>query len=384
MPAVPDERTGPAAEMSVLMIVEQLRRSAAGGIGTYVRGLLGGLDALGAAGETVPAVELVASRPSRRRPDPLADLGHPVHRASLPGPLLTRAWDHGLVRNRLAADVVHATSLATMEPGPSALVVTVHDLLWRQLPDAYPLRGRRWHEHTLARAVRRATRFIVPAEVVAGELLAAGAPEGSITVVPMGADHLAAPDHAAAGRLLARLGINGPFLLSVGTLEPRKNHERLLAAYRQARLRLPEEWPLLMVGPSGWGRRVKPEEGVVFAGLVTPGELAALYATARLLAYVPLVEGFGLPPVEAMNFGTPVVASPLPSTADAAFEVDPVSVESIAEGLVRVGTDDTVRERLVDFGTRRAAELRWSSIARRHLAVWESARLDRLAGAYRG
>ncbi len=271
-----------------------------------------------------------------------------------------------------------------MEPAASALVVTVHDLLWRQLPDAYPARGRRWHEQALARAVRRATRFIVANEVVAGELSAEGAPAGSITVIPMGVDHLPAPDHVAGTRLLARLGIASPFLLSVGTLEPRKNHERLLAAYRQARTRLPEPWPLLMVGPSGWGRRVKPEEGVVFAGLVSPGELAAFYCTARLLAYVPLVEGFGLPPVEAMNFGIPVVASPLPSTGGAAFEVDPGSVESIAEGIVKVGTDDALRARLVDLGARRAGELRWASIARRHLAVWDSALQDRWPGARRG
>jgi glycosyltransferase involved in cell wall biosynthesis len=371
-------------EMSVLMIVEQLRRSAAGGIGTYVRGLLGGLDDLAAEGETVPHIELVASRAPRGHSDPLAELGHPVHSEALPGPLLTRAWDRGLIRNRSASDILHATSLATMEPGTSALVVTVHDLLWRQLPDAYPARGRRWHEHALARAVRRATRFIVANEMVAGELLVEGAPPGSITVIPMGVDHLPPPDHDAATRLLARLGITGPFLLSVGTLEPRKNHERLLAAYRRVRTRLPEPWPLLMVGPSGWGRRVKPEEGVVFAGLVSPGELAAFYCSARLLAYVPLIEGFGLPPVEAMNCGIPVVASPLPSTGGAAFEVDPGSVESIAEGILQVATDDALRARLVGLGATRAAELRWASIARRHLAVWDAARQDRWSGADRG
>jgi glycosyltransferase involved in cell wall biosynthesis len=364
-------------DFSVLMIVEQLRRSAAGGIGTYVRGLLGGLDALADTGERVPRIELVASRAPWFRPDPLAELGHPVHPAFLPGPLLTRAWDRGLVRNRSKSDVVHATSLATMEPGRSSLVVTVHDLLWRQLPDAYPAHGRRWHDQSLARAIRRAKRFIVANEEVAGELSAEGAPIDSISVIPMGADHLPPPDHGAASRLLDRLGIVGPFLLSVGTLEPRKNHERLFLAYRQARTRLPEPWPLLMVGPSGWGRRAKPEEGVVFAGLVSPGELAAFYATARLLAYVPLVEGFGLPPVEAMNFGMPVVASPLPSTGGAAFEVDPTSVESITEGIVTVATDDGLRAQLVERGILRAAELRWASIARRHLAVWDSACPDR-------
>jgi glycosyltransferase involved in cell wall biosynthesis len=366
------------------MIVEQLRREAAGGIGTYVRGLLGGLAELSAAGEEVPDVGLVASRHRGRDPDPLTGLGYPVRAVPLPGPLLTRTWDHGVERHRGGEEVVHATSLATMDPGSAALVVTVHDLLWRQLPEAYPWRGRRWHERALARAVDRATRFVVPTELVAAELGEAGAPPGAITVVPMGADHLPPPDHEAAARLLARLEVAPPFLLSVGTLEPRKNHERLLAAYRRARARLPDPCPLLLVGPSGWGRRLRPQEGVVVAGLVTPDELAALYAAARLLAYVPLVEGFGLPPVEAMTFGLPVVASPLPSTAGAAFEVDPGSVESIADGIVQVATDDGLRARLVERGTRRAAELRWSSIARRHVAVWEAAHRQQTAGTGRG
>jgi glycosyltransferase involved in cell wall biosynthesis len=169
------------------------------------------------------------------------------------------------------------------------------------------------------------------------------------------------------------MGVNGPFLLSVGTLEPRKNQARLIEAYRRVRGSLPEPWPLVMVGPSGWGQRVRPEAGVVLAGMVSPSELSALYAMARLLAYVPLIEGFGIPPVEAMTFGAPVVASPLPSTAGAAFEVDPRDVESIAAALLRVATDEDERSRLQSLGLERSAELTWSAVARRHLDVWTEA-----------
>ncbi|MGH9096366.1 MAG: glycosyltransferase, partial [Acidimicrobiales bacterium] len=113
--------------------------------------------------------------------------------------------------------------------------------------------------------------------------------------------------------------------------------------------------------------------GVVLAGLVTPEELSALYSMTELLAYVPLIEGFGLPPVEAMVFGTPVVASPLPSTAGAAFEVDPRDIDSIAWGLLTVATDPTVRARLQIAGRHRAGDLKWSTIAGHHVSVWESA-----------
>ncbi len=357
----------------LLMMVEQLRRTAPGGIGTYIEGLLRGL------GEVEPAerpdLELMASRcPRRRTPDPLLSLGYPLRCSPLPGPGLTRAWDRGLLRAPGGFDVVHATSLSTVEPGSAALVATVHDLLWRRVPEAYPRRGRAWHEAALRRALRRADRFIVPAEVVADDLSQAGARRDAITVIPMGSDHLPAPDLAAATTLLARLGVTGPFLLSVGTLEPRKNQARLIEAYGRIRRLLPEPWPLVLVGPSGWGERLRPAAGVVLAGLVSPTELSALYGMARLLAYVPYIEGFGLPPVEAMAFGAPVVASRrLPSTVGAAFEVDPHDVESIADGLLVVATDGRERSRLQSLGLARAAELTWSTIARRHLEVWREA-----------
>ncbi len=356
----------------VLMMVEQLRRPASGGIGTYIKGLLQGLDDLPPTER--PDLTLVASRSTSGGPDPLGELGHTVRSYPVPGPVLTRAWDRGVLRGARGFDVVQATSLSTLEPGRAALVTTVHDLLWRRVPEAYPARGRTWHEAALRRALQRSDRFIVPAEVVASDLVEAGAPEASVHVIPMGSDHLPPPDVTSATRLLSTMGVDGPFILSVGTLEPRKNLVRLVDAYEQVRTSLPEPWPLVLVGPSGWGARVKPATGVVLTGMVTPSELSALYAMARLLAYVPLEEGFGLPPVEAMALGTPVVASPLPSTAGAAFEVDPLDTDAIADGLLTVATDEGGRERLRRLGRARSDELRWSGIARQHLAVWEEAR----------
>ena len=368
--------------LRVLMLVEQLRRSAAGGIGTYVLGLLQGIGELAEAGGTdgqggtagasdVPEVTLAASRgPGRGSVDPLAALGHGLHISALPGPLLTRAWDHGVVRAPSGFDVVHAASLATLDPGSSPLVVTVHDLLWRRVPNAYPARGRRWHEGALARALERADHFVVPADVVAADLVDAGARPDAVTVIPMGSDHLPLPDVEGASAHLASLGVHGPFLLCVGTVEPRKNLRRLVDAYGAIREHLPEPWPLVMVGPSGWGEQVTPGPGVVLAGSVSATELSGLYASARLLAYVPLIEGFGLPPVEAMAAGTPVVASPLPSTGGASREVDPNDTASIAAGLLSVATDESTRQELIRLGSARAAELSWVSIARRHRDVW--------------
>ncbi len=393
------------APTRVLVVVEQLRRRAPGGIGTYARGLLQGLVELagsppdrtrdpGSAGEGAPAdevgrsagrlptIELLAARwdgrgavgPGSDPPtgDPLAALGFPLRSSWLPDPVLTRAWRTGILKAPPGFDVVHGASLALPKPGRAALVATVHDLLWRRVPDAYPKRGRDWHEAALQRALRTAHRFVVPAEVVAHDLVGAGAPEGSVSVVPMGSDHLPPPDLPGRDALLGHLGVDGPYILSVGTVEPRKNLDRLVAAYERVRDELPDPWPLVIVGPAGWGDRLQAATGVVQTGAVTSGILSALYAGARLLAYVPLVEGFGLPPVEAMAAGTPVVASKLPSTHGAALEVDPYDVASIAEGLVVAATDDGERTRLTKAGLTRTAELRWSGIAERHVAIWEA------------
>lgn len=365
---------GPAQEdhpARVLLLVEQLRRKAAGGIGTYVLGLIQGLTDMSDAGR--PDIELFASRP-RTKPDDLARLGFPLRSSVLPGPLLTRAWDRGVLRAPGGYDVVHALSMATAEPGSAALVSTVHDLLWRHVPDTYPARGRAWHEAALQRSLARSDRFLVPSEVVADDLVHAGASPDRVAVVPMGCDHLPAPDSDAVDALLSRLGVVGPFLLSVGTMEPRKNLMRLALAYDRMRSSLPEPWPLVVVGPSGWGEQLHEHQGVVLAGMVTQSELAGLYARARLLAYVPLMEGFGLPPVEAMLAGAPVVASNVPSTAGAAYQVDPHDTDSIAEGLLVVATDEITRHQLETAGRRHAAELSWSTIAQRHVGLWEEVR----------
>jgi glycosyltransferase involved in cell wall biosynthesis len=365
--------------MRVLMIAEQLRRAVPGGIGTYVRGLaqglhdIAGFEASGAVQPYRVDVTLFASRaPGDRKADPLLALGFPVRCSNLPGPALTRSWDLGLLKlppAGLSVDVVHATSLATAA-SPAPLTATVHDVAWRVLPDAFPARGRRWHEAALARAVERAARLIVPSHATADALLATGVGAERVVVIEEGCDHLPPPDFAAATSLLERLGVRGPYLLSVSTLEPRKNLARLLTGYEEALPGLPEPWPLVVAGPPGWGPGLSPAPGAVLAGRVEPQVLSALYARARALVYVPLVEGFGLPAVEAMAAGTPVVASPMPSTGTAAHTVDPVDAEAIASAIVAVGTDDKLRRRLVIAGRGRARELTWATTARRHIEVW--------------
>ena len=331
------------------------------------------------AGEGVPQVMLYASR-APAGTDPLAAYGFEVVSSILPGPALTRAWDHGLVDAPGEADVIHALSQAAPPARHAPLVVTVHDTAWRTVPEAFPGRGRRWHEASFRRARRRATRLVVPSEQAAGDVVAAGADPGSIVAIAHGSDHLPEPDRAAAAALLDTLGVDGGFLLSVGTLEPRKNLARLIDAYGRARPNLPSPMPLVIVGPVGWGespvfRSAEASNvGVVVTGPIDDGTLAALYERAHLLAYVPLTEGFGFPPVEAMRLHTPVVSSPMPGLGGAGLVVDPESVDDIVDGIVRAATDEVLRAELVAQGAERTRTLTWAASARAHVALWESIR----------
>jgi alpha-1,3-rhamnosyl/mannosyltransferase len=360
----------------VLLGVEQLRRSVPGGIGTATEGLLRGLGACGPAIRS--GVVLYASAPrdaSSATPeaDPLRAFDLPLLVSPFPHWLATRLWARGRSGPRRPFSLVHATSFH-VPPVDAPLVATVHDLGWRHVPEAYGSRGRRWHEAALARIGRRASAFVVPSSSVADDLAASGIDLAGrpVEVIPWGSDHLARPDEPACDALLETLGVDRPFLLTVSTIEPRKNLGRLIEGYRAARAAIPNPPSLLVVGPSGWGGGITGGDGVVLAGHVDPPVLAALYGRAVAFGYVPLHEGFGLPVLEAMRSGVPVLSSPVPSARGGTLLVDPLAVDAIRDGIVTIVTDASVRSALVRSGEALAAEHTWADVARRHLALWRS------------
>lgn len=351
---------------TVVITADQLRHPVPGGIGVYVKGLLQGLGALG----THPTV--VLSR-GPALADALSMIGRErVMTSALPRRALSLAWDNGWPLPRPAREgvaLVHATSLSTPGPGFQRnrlpLSVFIHDVSFLRFPEAYPARGLRWHRAALTRARQRANVVLVPSVTIRDQLVDIGFDAELISVTGEGADHLP---------LVARTN-EGGYFLSVGTHQPRKNLRRLILSYARIRTRLPEMWPLKIVGPAGWGDvEMEPTEGVEWLGSVSDQSLAALYAEARVFAYVPLDEGFGLPVVEAQRAGVPVVASQAtPSAAmnpNSCLLVSAQDVEQISDGLFRAATDDVWRNTTVAHATETVRTHSWSLCAEKHLEAW--------------
>jgi glycosyltransferase involved in cell wall biosynthesis len=360
------------------VVAEQLLGPVPGGIGRYVSGLVEHLGEL--AGERDGSVRwLVARHPAER----IAGAGLPPERTvalALPGRLATRAWVQ-FRRPRLPArllrelDLVHATSAAVPPARGRPLVATVHDVAFRLFPEAYPARGRDFHERATRIAVAEAARVLVPSAATARDLADLyGLESARVTVTPLGADPPVPAEPAAARAVLDRLGVRGPFLLAVGTLEPRKNLARLVAAFAEAAGELPAHH-LVVVGPAGWGAALDgaAPPRVALAGRVPDEALAGLYQAADGLAYPSLYEGFGLPVLEAMARGLPVLTSDRSSlpevTGGAALLVDPTDVPAIAKGLVELVADSGLRRRLAADGPRRAAGFTWRATAE---ATWSA------------
>jgi glycosyltransferase involved in cell wall biosynthesis len=355
------------------VVAEQLLRPVPGGIGRYVRALTDHLPAVAAA-DRGAVTWIVGRHPAGR----LATAGlvpAVTSRLAWPGRAATRTWVT-LRRPRLPAgvlaelDVVHATSAAVPPTGGRPLVATVHDLAFRHYPDAYPAAGRRYHDRSARIVAAEAARVIAVSQATADDLTELyGVEPERISVVPLGVQPPGVVDEPAAARLLADLGVRGPFLLAVGTLEPRKNLPRLLAAFGEVTDELPDHF-LVVAGPVGWGPALRPtwdSVRVKLAGPVDDAVLQALYRSADGLAYPSLYEGFGLPVLEAMANGLPVLTSDrssLPEVAgDAAVLVDPLDRGALAKGLVRLVSDSALRRRLADAGPRRAARFTWPATA---------------------
>ncbi len=356
---------------TVTISLDQFYRPQPGGIATYVRGLVGGLRSL--SGESL---RLVGVTPRGAPVQDVTDLALERVAAPVSIEVLSQLWARWPLGVPADSDVVHATTLAgPFGGGKTGAVhsVALYDLLWRDESSASTRRGIHFHERRLQLLKRRGdVRVFVVAPGLVRRLIDEGFDPARLHEVRLGADDdsTVPADRERVRAALAERGVSGPYTLYVGTREPRKNLERLVAAHQMAVSQHAELGPLVLVGPAGWGA-VGVADAVVL-GVVSKALLKGFYRDAAVVAYVPRAEGWGLPPVEALHEGARVVASvTTPSVAEngEVILVDPLSVEAIADGLVRglaASDDEPARSR------RRAsvASLTWHNVALDHLAGW--------------
>lgn len=317
-------------------------------------------------------------------------LGQPVEIVELPAPAggvaARRAWDLfgvSLAARRARVDVLHCTGVYPPAAAGRTLVLTVHDLAIRRVPETFPALNRTLGWLVWSRLARRAERFVAVSQATRDDLVALlGVSRDRVSVVHHGVDKSFGPrGEAEVAAVRRRHGLAGDYFLAVGTLQPRKNLRRVVEAFQALRK---DHVPLSLavVGPVGWGdsglaarpQTTSPVDGVRYLGRVPDADLAALYTGATGLVYPSLYEGFGLPTLEAMACGCPVVASnrgALPEVVgQAGLLVDPLRTTEIEAAMRRLADDPEQRARLAALGHERARGFTWERAAEETLAVY--------------
>ena len=300
------------------------------------------------------------------------------HRLGIPLPV---DWFTGTV------DIFHSPDFVLPPLRRGRRILTVHDLAFLLYPECADAHLRDYLEHVVPRSAARADFVVADSANTLNDVvcLLGVAPE-RVAVVPGGVESRFRPeeDHARIEALRHRLGLDRtPFILWLGVLEPRKNVRRLMEAFGLLKRREDLPHHLLLVGRRGWladdifefAQRSPFREAIHFTGFVEDEELPTLYSAADLFVFPSLYEGFGLPALEAMACGTPVVAAAAASlpevVGDAGLLVEPTDVEQLADAMRRLLTDEALRAELCQRGLAQAQRFSWEAAAQRLLDVYQ-------------
>lgn len=383
--------------MRVLVDVRHLNQSQPSGVGVYTHELLRALFEIDKKNEYV----LLSSGSRRLQPAESARGLKPaatnnnvsfIH-LSTPNKFLnlrTLLLHHPTINWRVSEPIdliflpnLNITSLPTDIP----TVLTIHDLSWNLFPEFYSQKMRLWHKATKPKElIEKSARVLVPSTSTKQDVMNVfGKPENEIDVVPHGVEKIFSPKMEARDHgVRSRLKLPKRFALFVGTLEPRKNLFGLIDGIKYYRNKYHDDLSLVLVGKWGWKstqlrhrlwkKDVRP--WVHQLGYVDDADRAALYRSASVFVWPSIYEGFGLPVLEAMASGTPVITSHTSSlpelTKDSAVMVDPYNSVDIGEALNGILNSKPLQQMLKERGLARAADFSWQKTAKQTLEIFES------------
>ncbi|MEJ2367827.1 MAG: glycosyltransferase family 1 protein [Acidobacteriota bacterium] len=317
--------------------------------------------------------------------------GFKLHQRHLRGAMIRDRWRHlKAPPDKLIGDVdvIHSTAfvMPPVETVPS--VVHIHDLSCIVHPEYHDFTNIDLVVRNILKAARQASLILTLSEKSKSDILRyLHVEEDLVRVVGAAASSrffkkVTVEDRS---RIRKHYNINNPYFLFVSSLEPRKNPIRLLQAYRLFLESVGEDIDLVFAGPKGWKNEdvhrtihsLGLNANVKFIGYVTEEDLPALYQEALAFVYPSLYEGFGMPILEAMGSGTPVITSRIPPLTEvaggAALLADPLNVHELAEAMCAMAESGRLREALIEKGRRRASQFNWDDIARRTLSAYEEA-----------
>jgi glycosyltransferase involved in cell wall biosynthesis len=278
---------------------------------------------------------------------------------------------------------------------PVPIVATIHDLAFEHLPETFTRRGSLQLKLTVRRTARKAARIATVSEYSRQDILRTyELPPEKVVVTYNGVEpHFSPRPNSAdeSSQIRRRFGVERDYILAVGSLQPRKNLIRLIRAYVRLRSQNPGfEYQLVIVGRKLWlaeeifdeVKKQKWANDVVLTGYVADEDLPALYRSATAFVYPSIFEGFGLPPLEAMACGTPVVTSntsSLPEVVDdAALLINPYDEQDLSNALTRIAGDELLQARLRKQGIEQAKKFTWREAAEKTLQIYRESFTSKL------
>ncbi len=371
------------------VLIDAMQVGNLSGTGTYTRKITEHMMAAGGDTEFVLVWPKDAPGPHLRSPAKVSILYAP---SGTPAVRTVREqWQVRRAAARVDPGVIHyPASIGPWMPGMlsrsmmNRCVVTVHDLAYLKFPERFSPARRLFYRMAMVRGARRAAHVIADSESTRQDLIELGGiPSDRVTVVYLGVDETFGPvdNPETLAHVREKYVLPDRFFLFLGTIEPRKNVACLVEAYAQLAPAL--DIDLVIAGRRGWKfgalfRQIEAAgltERVWLPGRIDDNDLPAVYSCADAFVWPTLYEGFGLPPLEAMACGTPVISSDIgvieEVLGDAAMLVDPASPDQVADAMRRVAASEELRENLAKRGVERARLFRWERTAEQTLAVFQ-------------